>query len=895
MIGRTVALERLLGLVEAAEVLAADGPAIALVSGEPGIGKSRLVRELLAAVPTDVSVLTVQAQPGSLGRPFDVLGQLAPGEPAPMEAVRTLVERAARAGRAVLVVEDLHWIDADSAHLLEQFATQPWPHLVIVGTFRPNDLSRRAPGGELVSRFERQYSVDQIRLDRLDRMEVAALLSAITAGAPTSGAVDTVHRRSGGNPFVVEELVRCCGADACTSDLLSAQLPWSIDEAVHQQLAGLEPDQRRAVEALAVFGDPASFDVLRHVSDLDEAMLLDAIRELILSGVLVEPVPDEFWFGHALVADAVHQQIIGRERRRLHERSLHALREQPRPDHAALVRHAVGAGQFDDVVPIAREGARAYLDRGASFQALRVAVDALAEAPDDADLLAVATEAAWRLDFQGEALEYGRRWRAVAGDDLQRVEASRLIARVLHELARQPECDEEIDRLVGLAESLPPGVARGRSFGAVAQLLMLARRNTAAVEWAERALQAAAEHDDRWLAAQAKVERASAMAEIAPPDDAESLLLEAYRAALVVGDRVLACRALNNLLGLLVPHSAQSASLRAELRTLSASAGFDKLGAAMLALREAEAAFGRGDARGFRRAVGEAEQYGSEWMVEHCLLLTKQAVLALEEGRPAAAIELGRQLEQHATDLSERRTVPRIGLLAAAQLGDREMAATMWREVLDTPDLPDGGLALTTAVDVVAAALSTGIPPTDVRAAVTEGPLGTSLFSRDLCALVEGLLLAAEGDHVEAAAALGAVLDDPDPRLSMPTIGLLRVAHAAALLASGDRSGALVAARRAVHDDLASWPGWRRDRAEALVRRLEGSPVRAGGELTAREREVAALIAEGLTNGQLAERLYISPKTAAVHVSNILMKLGLSGRAEVAAWAVRHGVVLQPG
>jgi DNA-binding NarL/FixJ family response regulator len=54
------------------------------------------------------------------------------------------------------------------------------------------------------------------------------------------------------------------------------------------------------------------------------------------------------------------------------------------------------------------------------------------------------------------------------------------------------------------------------------------------------------------------------------------------------------------------------------------------------------------------------------------------------------------------------------------------------------------------------------------------------------------------------------------------------------------------------------------------------------------------LIAEGLTNGQLAERLYISPKTAAVHVSNILMKLGLSSRVEIAAWAVRHELVLQP-
>ena len=88
------------------------------------------------------------------------------------------------------------------------------------------------------------------------------------------------------------------------------------------------------------------------------------------------------------------------------------------------------------------------------------------------------------------------------------------------------------------------------------------------------------------------------------------------------------------------------------------------------------------------------------------------------------------------------------------------------------------------------------------------------------------------------------------------------------------------------------WPGVRKDRAESLARRLQGASMRADGELTSREREVAALVADGLTNGQLAERLFISPKTAAVHVSNILAKLGLSSRAEIAAWAVRHNVAL---
>jgi DNA-binding CsgD family transcriptional regulator len=101
------------------------------------------------------------------------------------------------------------------------------------------------------------------------------------------------------------------------------------------------------------------------------------------------------------------------------------------------------------------------------------------------------------------------------------------------------------------------------------------------------------------------------------------------------------------------------------------------------------------------------------------------------------------------------------------------------------------------------------------------------------------------------------------------------------------RQQALVAA-----DLLEHWPGWRRDETHALLRRL-GAVAAEGSDqpvLTGREREVAALLAEGLTNGDVAARLFISTKTASVHVSNILRKLGMSSRAEVAAWAVREGL-----
>jgi DNA-binding NarL/FixJ family response regulator len=112
------------------------------------------------------------------------------------------------------------------------------------------------------------------------------------------------------------------------------------------------------------------------------------------------------------------------------------------------------------------------------------------------------------------------------------------------------------------------------------------------------------------------------------------------------------------------------------------------------------------------------------------------------------------------------------------------------------------------------------------------------------------------------------------------------------LLALGDQSGALDQARAAARL-LERWPGWRRDEAAALLRRLGEGPAAADGPdvLTPREREVAALLAEGLSNSEIARRLYISTKTASVHVSNILAKLGMASRAEVAAWAVRSGLV----
>ena len=222
--------------------------------------------------------------------------------------------------------------------------------------------------------------------------------------------------------------------------------------------------------------------------------------------------------------------------------------------------------------------------------------------------------------------------------------------------------------------------------------------------------------------------------------------------------------------------------------------------------------------------------------------------------------------------------------------GDPELVERGFRGALGVALPPSGASIPWLVTDIVLCALAGGVAPARIRDEIFDGWLADFAHRDELWAMCSGLVSHAEGDNLAAVTALQSFLEKPDSRLYAPVIGSMRLVLAAALLATGDRRGAIDAAQHAARVDLATWPGWRRDRAEALLRRLEGRIGRVDGDLTPREREVASLIAEGLTNGKLAERLYISPKTAAVHVSNILMKLALGGRAEVAAWAVRQGI-----
>ena len=886
MVGRSATLDRLRGVIDLGELHSSDLPSVALIAGEAGIGKTRLLREMLSVLPDDVMVFSASAEPHATARAFDVARQLVAvrdGED-PAAVVLDVVGAAVQRGRVAVVVEDLHWIDSDSVGVLDTIARQPWPNLVLFGTYRPTDLARGAPGGDFLFRLERRNEVEQFRLERLDRNEVAALMGAIAGQPASSAAVEAVHRRSGGVPFVIEELIRCAGPEACSLDYISVQLPWSLEEAVRQQLTGLLPGERTVVEALAVFGQPAGFDVLTAITGFDEADLLTHLRPMVERGLLEQTRTDRLWFNHALVAESMRQQLLGRERRRLHEACFDAIRALAPDDYAALALHADGAGRYDEIVDIARVGSRAYLDRGATFQALRLASAGLSENPGDPSLLAVATQAAWRIDFVAEALEYATEWVRVAPSMTERIDAMRYVARLHLEMYDLAGSAGTIAELVALAGTLPSGAELARAQAAVAQLMML-RREEAAGDWARAAIVEATAAGDDAVRVQAEIELASVCSQHDDRATALAALRSAAEQARVLGDGVLLSRALNNSVELLPPLSPESIAVRDELRRTAIDSGLDKLGHRTVMWQDALASSAEGDLAATKRLIAEWATW-TPTGTDSLHYLPQVLMLAVEEGRfaDASALLAGIDADPAASCLLDAE-VPRLNLAAITR--NEDLGRETFDRILTAEPLTDAWYATACVVQIVTAALEVGVGPAEIRAALLDGALADHPSHDGFAAVAEGFLALAEGASDRAVGALTVVVADAAATVPRWIEGTMRATLAQALLAEGRRAEALFQARIA-GEVLERWPGWRRDRAEALLARLEGSSVRAVGTLTARESEVAALIADGLTNGQLAERLFISPKTAAVHVSNILAKLGLSSRTEIAAWSIRR-------
>jgi DNA-binding NarL/FixJ family response regulator len=400
---------------------------------------------------------------------------------------------------------------------------------------------------------------------------------------------------------------------------------------------------------------------------------------------------------------------------------------------------------------------------------------------------------------------------------------------------------------------------------------MLNDRYVESIAWAERAIGEAERTGAAAVRAQALLERATSLTAL---PDRRTEGIEALRDAVAeaerIADWVLLTRALNNLSNVL-PVIERRCCLE-RMREAGRRAGFDNMAAANYHLQLADLAFIDADAAAGWQHLSHVGEYvegtAAGWV------RSLRFMMLVEGGRFDEAAALFESWKP------KHKEIPR--LMLAGRLGDAVTAADLLPGALDDAATSDCDVV----VIAVESALAAGIEPAAVESAFVAAK--SPRLSDEPQRAVQALLAGARVDH----AGVIDLLDDTTvaamSELRAPLRASLHLTLARALAANSRTSAARQQAATA-RSLLERWPGWRRDEVDAELSRLDSNATKEG-ELTRREREVASLLGEGLSNSELARRLYISPRTAAVHVSNILVKLGMSSRAEVAAWAVRNGL-----
>lgn len=822
-----------------------------LVTGEPGIGKTALVGAFTDAHRT-ARVAVGWCDDLSTPRPLGPLRDVARSLPGPLAAAleagapagtvqdRLLDELASTPGPTVVVLEDVHWADDATIDVVRVVGRRIGGlPAVLVLTYRDGEPAPGHPLHTAVAAFPPAV-VDRVPLRPLSPSAVRALLGADGARA------EEVHARTGGNPFFVTELL-AAGA---------AVLPGSVRDAVSGRLAALQPEGRRLVELVSVVPARIGAEVLDAVLPGWPRAAEEPERRglLLVSAGAVR-------FRHELVRTAVEAGLPAATRRRLHADVLGGLlRLEAEP--ADVVHHAEAAGNLDVVaawaVPAARRAAALGSYRQAYAhcrQAARsVARMPVAERPtlfeelgSVAYLVGRTTEALTAVDAAVRAYRDGG---DVAAEGRCRLLRSRLRWYAGDGPAARAEARAAIEVLRPLGESRE----LARACSALSQLAMLGDDAAEARAWGRRAEELARRLGDDAVRAHALVNVGTVEAYDDPA--ATATLEEAHRVATACGDRHEAVRALIN-------------------------AAWSQL----LWVRPEAAVRCAGRAQRYATAH-EVDALGSYAAVTHAWLRMRAG-----EWEPAAAVAR--------TALADGATVTQLlarTVLAelAVRRGDAD-AGSRLRDVAGQADCTDELQRIEPVLELeVEWALTRGAPMPHARVgrAVALGrATGSTRWGGGRLAAWAVLAGRPTGFSGPAARPHRAMLTG-DWRGAAEAFGAVGWRYDRALMLSllDDRTAlgeALETARQLGARPLADRVTGRMRASGVAVPHGRRSSTRSNpAGLTDRQTEVLRLVAQGLTNAEIAGRLVVSPRTAEHHVAAVLAALGVRTRREAARRAV---------
>jgi DNA-binding NarL/FixJ family response regulator len=959
MVGRSRELHE---LRERFTVAREGDPQVVVISGEAGIGKSRLVAEFADSLdsqarlvvghclelgpdapplaPFSAIVRSLVAEFGAeqvaerAGPGIADLAGLAPelgasvadeslGRGRLFEAMATLIERDAADNPLVLVFEDLHWSDSSTRDLLRfLMRTVGEARVLYLLTYRRDEVRRGHPVLPWLVEVDRLPHAHRISLDPLTDEQVDTMVRHVAGNVPARAAA-RIRERSQGIPFFVEELSAC-------ADRGTQVIPETLRDLMLTRLDRLAPRTREVLRIASAAGTRVDHTVLLSVVDSDEPALDSALREAVEGQVLmVDADREAYAFRHALMRDAVHEDLLPGEHARLHARYVEALEKSARPEQAGeIAHHWSSAHQADRSFEWslrAADHARsvyawreqlAHLERALD---LWDQVDAPVERAgfDRVELLARTSRAASRVGLEDRAI-------GLLDIALAEVDPDRDPQRVAHLLVKRAmRCEGlGIDAMADLDHALELSGHGTRDRAAAlatrAAILMVEGRLPQALETAEQAVVAAQECTDPKQLSNAHNTLGCVLFQVGRSPEGQHHFDLAHRFAVETGSGAELFRYYGNYSDVLIGAGlfSEAIDMARRGRREAADQGLSRTQGAFLAGNEAEAEMLAGLWDDALATIDEALRLDPPSITRGHLRSLQASILG-RRGDASAAADAADRAAEHLT--AARRQPQHMLPLAVARAelaagdGDQELALRTMRAAAEAagPLVPTAaGWPFTWAWGRLL--LDAGAPePPELRAMVTH--LGTAsphpgwraltiAQSRALTGRAEAVV-GSEGDG-----STGQISDSERPAWEAAVHSVAsgeglaheladaRIRLAQLLIASGRREEAVTELELAwttIHrlDDRALIPLASRTAAAGRIPVPKGerpAPPGEEGLLTPREREVLALVAAGRSNRMIAEELFISVKTASVHVSNILAKLDVSSRTEAAAWAHAH-------
>ncbi len=837
---------------------------VVLISGEAGIGKTRLTQEFCEGRRKDCRIAwggcddlstprplgPFRDMAGALGEDFKAVLARRPSRAELFDAVLEAVD--VDGPPTLIVVEDVHWADGATLDVLK-FVGRRVGRLpvVLVITYRVEEIGPQHPLTLVLGDLPSSTTV-RLALGPLSRTAVGELAPAY------KGSLGDLVAATGGNPFLVTE-----AALAPTADV-----PASIKDAVMARVARLTPAARAAAERAAVIPGQAERWLVEDLSE-DGRSPLEECR----ARGLVEFDELMVWYRHELVRGAVRDSLPLDRARELNRQLVVAM-SKAGEDVARIAHHAHAAGDDAAVVrysPLAAQEAVAASAHHEALSHYRIAVDhlQLLDPAAQARLLLdyavecyLTNEAAEGMEAAASALEL---WRAV-GDREQEGVTLRLLSRLHWWLGQPDEAERTGGAAVAVLEGIGTSAELPMAYSNLAQLAMLAQDVGPAEEWAGKAIQAARAHDDHEALAHALNNLGSTRARMGDLSGLE-LLEESLQVALDHGLDDHAGRAYANLVWTLLDYRRLEAASRLLDEGLAYTRKRELDGSLYYMTAErARLRLIKGDWEGAEEDVNWVANRPEQPGITQMPALAVGALLGVRRGDPDSA----ERLDAAWAMAEPTGELQRMGPIAVAR------AEAAWLRG-ERPAILD---AIRASYELAVAAAQPWVLD-EMLYWMWRGGGDPDLPSR----CDTPYLLQISGRWEEASAQWG--------QIGCPY-------EQAMALIDGDEAESLQAALD-VFDGIGAAPVARLVRRR--LRELGVSGVRRGPRpetranplgLTQRQVEVLELLAEGLTNTEIADRLFVSPKTVDHHVSAVLMKLDVPSRREAAAMAVELGIRSHP-